>query len=67
MLNVLNPLKICTKQVFTFNHPKAQAENNRRYKKLIFEFPGDTGSALVHGNGVFHEKVLLVGQHFVFE
>ncbi|XP_027189500.1 protein arginine N-methyltransferase 1.5-like isoform X12 [Cicer arietinum] len=39
-----------SQQVFTFTHPKwFDKESNERYKKLQFEIPKDTGSAMVHG------------------
>lgn len=53
--------------VFTFRHPKTQASDNRGYKKLIFEFPGDTGSALVHGFAGYFNSVLYKDIHLGIE
>lgn len=37
-------------QLFSFKHPEYSTEkSNQRYKKLHFEIPLDTGSAMVHG------------------
>lgn len=37
-------------QVFTFTHPNYSSnKSNHRYKKLQFEIPSNTGSAMVHG------------------
>lgn len=39
-----------SQRVFTFIHPEySTKKSNQRYKKLHFEIPSDTGSALVHG------------------
>lgn len=41
-------------QVFTFTHPEfSDTKSNQRYKKLYFEIPSDTGSAIVHGMQLF--------------
>lgn len=54
--------------VFTFSHPNSTPlQDNRRYKKLIFEFPGDTGSALVHGFAGYFDSTLYKDIHLGIE
>lgn len=54
--------------VFTFEHPNVSAKpDNRRYKKLVFELPSDTGSALVHGFAGYFDAVLYKDIHLGIE
>ncbi|KAJ3696287.1 hypothetical protein LUZ60_001664 [Juncus effusus] len=54
--------------VFTFTHPNFSANNNnQRYKKLQFEIPPDTGSALVHGFAGYFDAVLYKDVHLGIE
>ncbi|XP_024401652.1 protein arginine N-methyltransferase 5 isoform X2 [Physcomitrium patens] len=52
-------------EVFTFEHPKFTGDkiDNGRYKKLLFQPPEDTGSALVHGFGGYFDAVLYKDVH----
>ncbi|RZC92028.1 hypothetical protein C5167_027918 [Papaver somniferum] len=54
--------------VFTFTHPNHSAEiNNQRYKKLRFEIPRDTGSAMVHGFAGYFDATLYNDVHLGIE
>ncbi|PHT95895.1 Protein arginine N-methyltransferase 5 [Capsicum annuum] len=54
--------------VFTFNHPEdLTKKSNHRYKKLRFEMPTDTGSALVHGFAGYFDSVLYKDVHLGIE
>ncbi len=57
--------------VFTFEHPNNFAGgskvDNKRYKKLLFDLPSDTGSALVHGFGGYFDAVLYKDIHLGIE
>lgn len=54
--------------VFTFNHPNFSLNrDNRRYQRLIFEFPPDTGSALVHGFAGYFDSTLYKDIHLGIE
>lgn len=54
--------------VFTFNHPEhSTTKSNHRYKKLRFEIPTDTGSALVHGFAGYFDAVLYKDVHLGIE
>ncbi|KAK4357877.1 hypothetical protein RND71_023487 [Anisodus tanguticus] len=54
--------------VFTFNHPEdSTKKSNDRYKKLRFEIPTDTGSALVHGFAGYFDSVLYKDVHLGIE
>ncbi|KAI3877528.1 hypothetical protein MKX03_030638, partial [Papaver bracteatum] len=54
--------------VFTFTHPNHSAEiNNQRYKKLRFEIPRDTGSAMVHGFAGYFDATLYKDVHLGME
>ncbi|KAJ7518054.1 hypothetical protein O6H91_21G052500 [Diphasiastrum complanatum] len=56
------------KPVFTFHHPNfIPGSDNRRYKKLVFELPEDTGSALVHGFAGYFDAVLYNDVHLGIE
>lgn len=47
-------------KVFTFKHPNfTPTKSNQRYKKLCFELPADTGSAIVHGMSVLTVQLFL--------
>ncbi|KAI5061937.1 hypothetical protein GOP47_0022476 [Adiantum capillus-veneris] len=52
--------------VFTFRHPKSKGDN-KRFKKLIFEFPEDMGSALVHGFAGYFDSILYKDIHLGIE
>lgn len=56
-------------EVFTFEHPKFTGGkvDNRRYKKLLFNLPEDTGSAMVHGFGGYFDAVLYKDVHLGIE
>eukprot|EP00850_Spirogloea_muscicola_P017646 SM000154S01381 [mRNA] locus=s154:56254:62451:- [translate_table: standard] len=50
--------------VFTFEHPNwAPMIDNRRYTRLLFDIPADTGSAIVHGFGGYFDAVLYKDVH----
>ncbi|KAJ7966077.1 Protein arginine N-methyltransferase [Quillaja saponaria] len=54
--------------VFTFTHPRQSTEgSNQRYKKLLFEIPSDTGSALVHGFAGYFDATLYKDVHLGIE
>ncbi|XP_057957491.1 protein arginine N-methyltransferase 1.5 [Malania oleifera] len=54
--------------VFTFTHPDYSAKkSNERYKKLQFEVPGDTGSAMVHGFAGYFDATLYKDVHLGIE
>ncbi|XP_042504353.1 protein arginine N-methyltransferase 1.5 [Macadamia integrifolia] len=54
--------------VFTFNHPNFSAKkSNQRYKKLRFEIPSDTGSAIVHGFAGYFDATLYKDVHLGIE
>ncbi|WOG82041.1 hypothetical protein DCAR_0101200 [Daucus carota subsp. sativus] len=54
--------------VFTFVHPEYSINNsNQRYKKLQFELPNDTGSALVHGFAGYFDATLYKDVHLGME
>ncbi|KAJ4958360.1 hypothetical protein NE237_025471 [Protea cynaroides] len=54
--------------VFTFNHPNYSAnKSNKRYKKLRFEIPSDTGSAIVHGFAGYFDATLYKDVHLGIE
>ncbi|CAM6114727.1 unnamed protein product [Calypogeia fissa] len=53
--------------VFTFEHPNTKNRDNRRYEKLLFELPLDTGSATVHGFGGYFDAVLYKDIHLGIE
>ncbi|KAL5558290.1 hypothetical protein UlMin_034501 [Ulmus minor] len=54
--------------VFTFTHPNHSTDKtNNRYKKLHFEIPGDTGSAMVHGFAGYFDAVLYKDVHLGIE
>ncbi|GJP64343.1 hypothetical protein CLOP_g21349 [Closterium sp. NIES-67] len=56
------------KEVFTFTHPNHQEPiDNTRYKRLLFDLPPDTGSALVHGFGGYFDAVLYGDVHLGIE
>ncbi|XP_039018708.1 protein arginine N-methyltransferase 1.5-like isoform X1 [Hibiscus syriacus] len=57
-----------TKPVFTFNHPDySTKKSNQRYKKLQFEIPRDTGSAMVHGFAGYFDATLYKDVHLGIE
>ncbi|XP_039019982.1 protein arginine N-methyltransferase 1.5-like isoform X1 [Hibiscus syriacus] len=57
-----------TKPVFTFNHPDySTKKSNQRYKKLQFEIPQDTGSAVVHGFAGYFDATLYKDVHLGIE
>ncbi|XP_020245185.1 protein arginine N-methyltransferase 5 isoform X2 [Asparagus officinalis] len=57
-----------SKSVFTFTHPEySDNKSNQRYKKLHFEIPADTGSALVHGFAGYFDSVLYKDVHLGIE
>jgi protein arginine N-methyltransferase 5 len=57
-----------TQSVFTFSHPNRSAKiSNERYRKLQFELPSDTGSALVHGFAGYFDAVLYKDVHLGIE
>ncbi|CAH2061266.1 unnamed protein product [Thlaspi arvense] len=50
--------------VFTFTHPDlSRKPNNQCYKKLLFNVPSNTGSALVHGFAGYFEAILYDNVH----
>ncbi|KAK4490880.1 hypothetical protein RD792_001595 [Penstemon davidsonii] len=54
--------------VFTFTHPEySTKKSNQRYKKLLFNIPGDTGSALVHGFAGYFDATLYKDVHLGIE
>ncbi|CAM8967572.1 unnamed protein product [Rhodiola kirilowii] len=54
--------------VFTFTHPEfSPGKTNDRYKKLEFEIPSDTGSAMVHGFAGYFDSVLYKDVHLGIE
>lgn len=54
--------------VFTFQHPKTSAsQDNKRYKRIVFEFPFDTGSATVHGFAGYFDSTLYRDIHLGIE
>ncbi|XP_073010160.1 protein arginine N-methyltransferase 5 isoform X1 [Typha latifolia] len=54
--------------VFTFAHPNfSSTKSNQRYKKLRFEIPSDTGSALVHGFAGYFDATLYKDVHLGIE
>ncbi|GBG90503.1 hypothetical protein CBR_g50848 [Chara braunii] len=61
--------KLCPPQsVFTFEHPNWSPKiDNRRYKKLTFEFSPDMGSAAVHGFGGYFDATLYKDVHLGIE
>lgn len=57
-----------TQPVFTFTHPnRLPDKSNHRYKKLRFEIPSDTGSAMVHGFAGYFDAVLYKDVHLGIE
>lgn len=57
-----------TQPVFTFTHPNfSPKRDNRRYKKLLFKLPADTGSALVHGFAGYFDATLYKDIHLGIE
>ena len=55
-------------QVFTFVHPnREEVVDNRRYTRLLFELPPDTGSCVVHGFGGYFDAVLYGDVHLGIE
>ncbi|KAK1551262.1 hypothetical protein Q3G72_032999 [Acer saccharum] len=54
--------------VFTFTHPNfATKKSNQRYKRLRFEIPSDTGSAIVHGFAGYFDAILYKDVHLGIE
>ncbi|CAA0838296.1 Protein arginine N-methyltransferase 1.5 [Striga hermonthica] len=54
--------------VFTFVHPEDLTKtNNQRYKKLHFDIPSDTGSALIHGFAGYFDATLYKDVHLGIE
>ncbi|KAM7490699.1 hypothetical protein LguiA_033620 [Lonicera macranthoides] len=54
--------------VFTFTHPDYSVKkSNQRYKKLYFEIPRDTGSAMVHGFAGYFDAILYKDVHLGIE
>ncbi|XP_075642080.1 protein arginine N-methyltransferase 1.5 isoform X2 [Castanea sativa] len=57
-----------TQPVFTFTHPNQPTmKSNQRYKKLQFEIPSDTGSAMVHGFAGYFDATLYKDVHLGIE
>ncbi|XP_074564500.1 protein arginine N-methyltransferase 5 [Curcuma longa] len=56
-----------TLPVFTFTHPEYSNKGNERYKKLRFEIPLDTGSAVVHGFAGYFDATLYKDVHLGIE
>ncbi|KAG6518018.1 hypothetical protein ZIOFF_021419 [Zingiber officinale] len=56
-----------TLPVFTFAHPEYSNKGNERYKKLRFEIPLDTGSAVVHGFAGYFDATLYSDVHLGIE
>ncbi|KAJ8758723.1 hypothetical protein K2173_000444 [Erythroxylum novogranatense] len=69
VVKVHNVARLASSQpVFTFTHPNYSSKiNNERYRKLIFEIPGDTGSAMVHGFAGYFDAVLYKDVHLGIE
>ncbi|XP_008796923.1 protein arginine N-methyltransferase 5 [Phoenix dactylifera] len=54
--------------LFSFKHPEYSAKkSNQRYKKLHFEIPLDTGSAMVHGFAGYFDATLYRDVHLGIE
>ncbi|CAK7354396.1 unnamed protein product [Dovyalis caffra] len=54
--------------VFTFTHPdNSTKKSNQRYKRLQFEIPSDTGSAMVHGFAGYFDAELYKDVHLGIE
>uniref|UniRef100_A0A6M2EL43 Protein arginine N-methyltransferase n=1 Tax=Populus davidiana TaxID=266767 RepID=A0A6M2EL43_9ROSI len=54
--------------VFTFTHPDySTKKSNQRYKRLQFEIPSDTGSAMVHGFAGYFDAELYKDVHLGIE
>ncbi|MQL94125.1 hypothetical protein Taro_026774 [Colocasia esculenta] len=53
--------------VFTFAHPNFSQQSNERYKKLHFQIPSETGSAMVHGFAGYFDAVLYKDVHLGIE
>ncbi|KAJ4707623.1 Protein arginine N-methyltransferase [Melia azedarach] len=54
--------------VFTFTHPNfSTKKSNQRYKRLRFEIPVDTGSAMVHGFTGYFDATLYKDVHLGIE
>ncbi|CAL9769363.1 unnamed protein product [Musa acuminata subsp. burmannicoides] len=53
--------------VFTFTHPEYSKKSNERYKKLCFEIPSDSGSAVVHGFAGYFDATLYKDVHLGIE
>ncbi|KAJ8472242.1 hypothetical protein OPV22_026585 [Ensete ventricosum] len=53
--------------VFTFTHPEYSKKSNERYKKLCFEIPLDSGSAVVHGFAGYFDATLYKDVHLGIE
>lgn len=54
--------------VFTFTHPDhSTKKSNQRYKKMRFEIPSDTGSAMVHGFAGYFDATLYKDVHLGIE
>ncbi|KAI3470085.1 hypothetical protein Pfo_026748 [Paulownia fortunei] len=57
-----------TQLVFTFTHPEYSTKtSNQRYKKLCFDIPSDTGSALIHGFAGYFDATLYKDVHLGIE
>ncbi|XP_068642321.1 protein arginine N-methyltransferase 5-like [Aristolochia californica] len=57
-----------TQPVFTFEHPDYSVKkSNQRYKRLQFEIPSDTGSAIVHGFAGYFDATLYKDVHLGIE
>ncbi|XP_068639169.1 protein arginine N-methyltransferase 5-like [Aristolochia californica] len=57
-----------TQPVFTFEHPDYTVKkSNQRYKRLRFEIPPDTGSAIVHGFAGYFDAKLYKDVHLGIE
>ncbi|XP_042468975.1 protein arginine N-methyltransferase 5-like [Zingiber officinale] len=56
-----------TLPVFTFTHPEYSNKGNERYKRLRFEIPLDTGSAVVHGFAGYFDAILYNDVHLGIE
>ncbi|KAF9661928.1 hypothetical protein SADUNF_Sadunf18G0000100 [Salix dunnii] len=54
--------------VFTFTHPNySTKKSNQRHKRLQFEIPSDTGSAMVHGFAGYFDAELYKDVHLGIE
>ncbi|EHA8586617.1 putative protein arginine N-methyltransferase [Cocos nucifera] len=54
--------------LFSFKHPEySTKKSNQRYKKLRFEIPLDTGSAMVHGFAGYFDATLYQDVHLGIE